>query len=643
MENIDNKYQIKDEITHILDRAGMFIGSTINVLKTSTIYFPSKNILKEVDNVPCNDGLHKIIDEVFSNSIDEYRRSKLVKKQSLFDITNISLSVNEDGVCEIRDNGGIPVVKHSKTNLYVPKMIFGMLRTSSNYDDEIEKEWVGTNGFGAKLTNIFSEWFQVETCDGKTKYVCRWKDNMRISEPEQITSCKPGEHYTHIMFKIELKRFDLEKIDVGNLRLLQKYSIDAAASNPGLNIHFQSDIFEGKLNSDWKFGSFIDYIKLYIDEKNLPNIKNKLLQFTIGRDTLILGIGLPIENVGFVNGILCNQGTHIKRIQKQIAEYMVNICHENEMILITEKDVISRITIFVNCTITNPAYDSQSKTCLATKIDSSKLKLDEKILSEIKKSELYLILKDYYNIKYKEETKKELRQLNNSIKSTKSKKLIQPGIKDSRKNELWIFEGNSASGGFRKMRNSYQAAYLLRGKIKNTLNLSRSQIIENQELREIISALGLQFEKPNENLRNISYSKIVFCTDMDSDGDHICGLLLSFFAKHFPELFTKNIIYRALSPIIIAQKGKKISYYYNMKDWENDMNNHRNDDIQYTKGLGGLSDINYREMLQNPKFLKLTFKDSDKESIKIWFDKSTTMRKELLMAENENENNFENS
>lgn len=642
MKTIEEKYQSKDEITQILDRSGMWIGSSINECVTESIYYPSKNILKETENISFNAGLHKLIDEVFSNSVDEYRRSKTTKKDSLFDVNKITVEINSNGYCCITDNGGIPVQIHKETGVYVPKMIFGMLRTSSNYDDTQDKEWVGTNGLGAKLTNIFSSYFEVETCDGKNLYKCRWENNMREVGEESITPTK--EHYTKITFQIDLPRFEIDKIDTGNLRLLQRHCIDSAASNLGLIIDFKSDIADKKLNSVWKFDSFKDYVMMFID-KDMKLNDSDFMEIKTGRDTIILGFGISVPDMGFVNGALCNRGTHIRKIQKQVAEYMTVICQKEDMELITEKDVISRFTIFVNCIVHNPSYDSQSKTCLATKIDSSKLKIDDKSLTKLKTSTLFSLLKDYYNIKYKEEKKKELRKLNTAVKNTKSKKLIIPGIKDKSKNELWIFEGNSANGGFRKMRNNYQAAYLLRGKIKNTLNLSRSQIVENQELREIIAILGLQFEKPLENVQNIQYSKIVFCTDMDADGDHICGLLISFFAKHFPELFGKGVIFRALSPIIIVNnnsKKKESEYFYNMRDWElnKEKYNSAKFDIQYTKGLGGLVDGDYKEMLQNPKFLKFSLEKDDKEVITIWFDKSTSMRKEILMSENSSE--FEN-
>jgi DNA topoisomerase-2 len=631
---VEDKYQIKDEISHILDRSGMWIGSTINDFVQNYVYVPSRNKFLLKDMISHNAGLEKVIDEVFTNSIDEYRRSKT--KAALFDITQINVTLNSDGTCIIEDNGGIPVVIHKETGEYVPKMIFGMLRTSSNYDDSENKEWVGTNGLGAKVTNIFSEWFVVETCDGKNAYKCRWENNMKVVSSEEVTKSggstknAGAEHYTRVSFKIDLNRFDLEKIDTGNIRLFQKHCIDAAAANPGLIVNFVSDIADGKLNGSWKFENFQEYVKLYvfneINEEDMLSIKS-------GSDDMVLWFGSGIENIGFVNGALCCKGTHIKKIQKQITDVLVSHCHKNGMDLITEKDVLSRFSVFVSCTIHNPVYDSQAKTCLATKIEPLKLRIENRILTLLKESNLMIMLNDYYNIKYKEQKKKELRSLNNIIKSTKSRKLIAAGVVDPTINELWLFEGTSASSGFRKARNYYQAAYLLRGKVKNTVNLGRSQILDNVEFREILAILGLQFEKPEENIKKIRFSKIVICTDADHDGAHICGLLLAFFSKHFPELFASQKIFIAQSPIIIAEKGAKAEHFYNQHEWDVVKDKYTGYDITYTKGLGGLKDADYKNMLQSPKLLRMRMEKEDSKSVDVWFDTSTDVRKELIMLE----------
>lgn len=628
--NITEKYQVKSEIDHVLDRSGMWLGSSDTELMDYPVYMPSKNKIETL-NIGYNAALNKLIDEVLSNSIDEYRRSKSVNKSSLFDITRISVTINSDGFVEIYDNGGIPVKMHSEFGAYVPEMIFGHLRTSSNYDDSEEREVVGTNGLGAKLTNIFSTEFTVNTADGKKEYNCTWTNNMKDMGEAVIKDTK--EHFTKISFKIDLHRFLLEELSVGTIRIIQKRCIDAAAANPGLIIDFKTDVAEGKLNSSWKFDTFQEYIQLYIDKELIE----KSSVYKSNKDYILIVPDGESSNIGFVNGALCNEGTHIKKIEKQITDKILEFCKKDDMELITERDILARMCVFVNCTITNPSYDSQAKNKLTTKINKYQLSFDKKFLHKLKTSELYESIKSFYDIKYAEQKRKEIRKLNATIKATKTKKLIQSAIKDPKLNEFWIFEGNSAGNGFRKGRNLYQSGYLLMGKIKNTFGLGRGQILENIELREMLAISNLQFNEPTKNLKNVTFDKFVFATDMDADGDHISGLLIAFYATHFPELFRAGKIYRALSPIIVAKpSNKKLDkkYYYHLEDYKKDEKNLKNYEIIYTKGLGGLDDHDYKQMLRNQKLIKFELKDiEDMEAIRVWFDKSTEMRKKILLED----------
>ncbi len=638
IQNFDEKYQVKSEIEHVLDKSGMWIGSTNNNVIEYPLFVPSKNKIVLLKNIGKNDGLLKLIDEVLSNAVDEHRR-----KESLFKITEIKVIANNNGHITIIDNGGIPVQIHKGTGLLIPELIFGHLRTSSNYDDSKEREVVGTNGLGAKLTNIFSKRFSVQTCDTKNSVNIEWKNNMRESNKDLDTYPQTGflikkedskdlnNHGTKIEFELDLDRFDLEDLGVSTIRILQRRCIDAAAANPGLTIKFESDIAEGKLDSTWMFNNFQEYVNLFLETKHFDN----LLEYKNKKDDIVLipeNIGF---NIAFVNGGLCCEGTHIKKLEKQLTTSILEYCLKNDMELITEKDILQRITMFVNTTVINPTYDSQTKERLTNKIDKYILNFSKEFLDSLKDSDLMQSLKDFYEIKYAETKRKELKQLNKLISTTKTKKLISSASKDPSMNELFLFEGNSASNGFRKHRNLFQSAYLLRGKIKNTFNLNRNQIVENVELREVIAACGLLFGEPAKNVKNFKFNKLIIASDMDFDGSHICGLLIAFFGKHFPELFKALKIYRALSPIIIAtKKGQDKKYYYSIEDFDKEANTLKGYEIIYTKGLGGLDNEDYRQMLRNQKLILFSIDDiSDIEAISVWFDKATTLRKELILED----------
>lgn len=628
------RYQIKSEIDHILDRPGMYMGSTNNEVVETPLYQPSTNKIVMAKTM-YNAGLHKLFDEILSNSVDEHRRA-----DSLFKLDKISVTVNQNGFIRVTDNGGIPVQIHKQTGLLIPELIFGHLRTSSNYDDTQERDVIGTNGLGAKLTNIFSKSFKVCTADGKKSVVCEWTDNMKNLEVSELNL--ENKHYTSIEFQIDLDRFELKELTLGTIRQMQKRCIDACACNPKLEIKFESDVAEGKLNSTWQFESFDEYVRLYLLNEQYPLMK----KCDGNRYKMILVPTSNQDNVAFVNGALCcdSKGTHIRVIQKQILDKVIEYCKKNEMELITEKDIIARMRLFINCSIKNPTYDSQTKECLTNKLTSYDLKISDKFIKELLESELIQILKDFYSVKYAEEQKKENRKLNKMIQQTKTtKKLIASSGHGTHK-ELWIFEGNSAANGFRKYRNPMtQSAYLLRGKIKNTFDLKRNQIVENTELREIIATLGLLFNEPQKNIKNLKFDKIIVDSDSDYDGHHICGLFLAFITKHFPELIKAHKIYRALSPIIICQHiktGDKI-YFYSLDEFEKEQHsiNLKDYEVRYTKGLGGLDEDDYAIMLRQQKLLQFNIEDvEDLEYVNIWFEKSSEHRKVILMENNEFDN-----
>ena len=178
-KKIEEKYTSMTEREHILSRHGMYIGSIKEDESQIFIYDADNNkmILKDVVYSP---AMLKLFDEILSNSCDEFRRADNMG------LNEIEITVDKTtNYITIRDNGGIPIVKHKDAGVYVPEFIFGQLRTSSNYDDTEDRNVIGTNGLGSVLSNIFSKNFIVESADGKNKLHVEWSNNMETkSEPK---------------------------------------------------------------------------------------------------------------------------------------------------------------------------------------------------------------------------------------------------------------------------------------------------------------------------------------------------------------------------------------------------------------------------------------------------------------------------
>ena len=616
-KTIEEIYKSMDPIEHIILRPGMYIGSVKNEPRQMFIYSDEENkmILKDIDYIP---GLVKLLDEIISNSCDEYRR------ETNMGLTKIFVNLDKTGLVNIKDNGGIPIVKHKEAKVYIPEFIFGQLRTSSNYDDSENRDVIGTNGLGSKICNIFSEYFSIYTADGKKSFFRSWKNNMRIINDDlKIKNCK--EHFTESNFKIDFSKFECDNEFSENfISIIEKRCIDAAASNLGLEINFKytnnNKIIK---NTKWKFKSFDEYIELYsdyIDISEKITFKDEIMDIYIFPEN-----GL---NVTFVNGAECSKGTHIKAVRDLINSFISDYMKVKEKIEISNKNIDNKYSLFGLFKINNPTYDSQTKDYLINQIDKFsinpkyKLKLSDNFLKSIIKSEIKNIIIDWYKQKSEVEDQKILRKLNKQAKTKikNNEKFINANSKNNKNKELWIYEGNSATSGFRYARDPQtQAAYLLRGVILNITNLTPSQIMENRELSDIITILGLQWGK--NDVTKLNFNKIIIATDADFDGSHICGLLLSFF-NLWPELYDNNMICRSITPIIIASKGNDIKKFYKMDEFKKNEKNLKGYKIKYAKGLGSLSNEEYKDMLKNPVLHYYKKDDLADNNLRLWFNKN---------------------
>ena len=315
---IEQKYQTMDEISHILMRSGMYVGSTKYEEKDWFIYNnkTGKFEMKIVNYIP---AMLKVVDEVISNSCDERRRSDNMG------LTELYVKIDKDnGEIIVRDNGGIPIVKHKEAGIYIPEFIFGQLRTSSNYDDTEDRNVIGTNGIGVKIANIFSSEFEVKSADSKNEITVNWKNNMREIVSRNITKCNKKTHFTQTRFKLDFSRFDtdLKTFDNDFINIIHKRCIDAAAANPGLKVIFNN----GNEDIEWKFKNLDEYVDLYSNILNISDkipFENDLCTAWIFPDSSV--------DVGFVNGAECSKGTHMRALRNEINQTVGDY--------ITKKDV----------------------------------------------------------------------------------------------------------------------------------------------------------------------------------------------------------------------------------------------------------------------------------------------------------------
>jgi len=626
-KKIEEKYQELSEVQHILQRPGMWVGSTKSEEKDAFIYNSKtgKFEMKIINYIP---AMSKVVDEVISNSVDEFRR------KDNMGLTELYVKIDKNtGEIIVRDNGGIPIVKHKEVGIYIPEFIFGRLRTSSNYDDTEDRNVIGTNGVGVKIANIFSTKFEVISADGKNEFHRSWSNNMEtLNNDLKITKCGKKTHYTQTRFKLDFSRFETELATFDNdfINIIHKRCIDAAAANPGLKVTFNS----GDEDIEWKFKKLDEYIDLY---SNLLNISDKI-PFENNLCTAYIFPDSSVD-IGFVNGAECSKGTHMRALRNEINQTIVEYITKKDKIKdLTTRGVDNKYSVFININVSNPSYDSQTKDTLTTPIDkfskdeNIKWEVNEKFLNKIIKSEIVELVRDWYKQKTAAEDEKALRKINRESSKglNRPDKYITCSSKRKSERQLWIFEGDSAKSGLRGGRNpEIQAGLIMRGVPLNCYGMTPVQIMKNEVFNDIVTVLGLKWGK-EFNIEDLNFGKIVIATDADVDGDKIASLLLVFF-NNWPELFEKNIVCRNISPIIISRKGKDCKKFYNIEEFKEAEKKLKGYSHKYVKGLGGLSNQESKEMYQEPKFMYFKKDEAADSMFRKWFAKGDAeTRKKML-------------
>ena len=612
--SVDKKFQKLDDIDHVILRPGMYIGSIKPHKANKWIIEDDKMVQKELNYNP---GLLKIFDEIVTNSVDESKRSGSK-------LNTIKVDINrETNYINIWDNGGIPVVKHTEHKEWIPEMIFSNLKAGSNFDDSEERSWAGTNGVGSTLTNIYSKEFTVSTCDGKNQYSQTFSNNMRKRTTAKVKKSNKG--FTEINYLVDFDKFELTGIDEDHFKMLEKRVYDIAACNTSLKVYFN-----GKLIN---FKGFDDYIKLYTSDFFYESKKDK---------TWSLGIALSesgFQQVSFANSTdTYDGGTHVEYIMKQIQVALIEYFQKKHKVEIKPSELRNHMFLFLDSTVINPSFSSQTKEKLITEIKDfgSKFEVPVKLIQSILKSEIVNSILDWIQQKKNAEDSKLQRDLNKKLGKIKVEKLIDAKGKDRWKCSIGLFEGDSAISAFRKYRTpDTMGAFALKGKFVNVSEMTNQKLVQNDEVVNLMAAIGLKLGQTID-LKSLRYGRVLFYVDADVDGNSIAALLLNFFYKYWPDMFDRKMVYKVETPIVVAipraKTKKKILFYtqteYNEWSEKNDL---KLFEIKYKKGLAALVDDEYQDIINTPRLTLITKDEVSDKSLDIWFGKSSDLRKiELL-------------
>ncbi|XP_063308256.1 DNA topoisomerase 2-beta isoform X2 [Pelobates fuscus] len=589
--SVERVYQKKTQLEHILLRPDTYIGSVEPVTQTMWVFDEDIGMnCRDVTYVP---GLYKIFDEILVNAADNKQRDK--------NMSCIKISIDVDSnIISIWNNGkGIPVVEHKVEKVYVPALIFGQLLTSSNYDDEEKKVTGGRNGYGAKLCNIFSTKFTVETACKEYKHSFKqtWTNNMLKTTEPKIKHFD-GDDYTCITFQPDLSKFKMEKLDKDTVAHLTRRAYDIAGSCKGVKV-----LLNGKKLPVNGFRSYVDlYVKDKLDE---TGVALKVIHEVVNDrwDVCLTLSEKGFQQISFVNSIATTKGgRHVDYVVDQIVTKLIEVVKKKNKAGVSVKpfQVKNHVWVFVNCLIENPTFDSQTKENMTLQMKSfgSKCPLSEKFAKAASNCGIVESILNW--VKFKAQT-----QLNKKCSSVKYSKIKgipklddanDAGGKHSLDCTLILTEGDSAKtlavSGLSVIGRDRYGVFPLRGKILNVREASHKQIMENAEINNIIKIVGLQYKKSyddQESLKTLRYGKIMIMTDQDQDGSHIKGLLINFFHHNWPSLLKHSFLEEFITPIVKATKNKQEMSFYSIPEfdeWKKQVETQKVWKIKYYKGLG---------------------------------------------------------
>ena len=619
---------------HVLKLPDTYIGDTeINTIQSWYFSEDSKKMTNdELNYIP---GEYKLFDELIVNSLDQYIRLSECSDSSIIPVKNIKITANrETGEISVYNDGeGIRIEMHPTENKYMPELIFGELLTSSNYDESELKHVGGKNGYGAKLVNIFSTEFTIETVDtlNKTKFSMTFYDNKTRKTKPKITTYK-SKPFTKITYIPDYKRFKSSGLtdDMIKIMLKRAYDLTACTGN-NVNVYFNDTKLECK--------NFEKYINLYIGEKTE---KFRVYEKVNNRWEIAVALSdsMNFEQVSFVNGInTLKGGKHVDYIVNQITKKLSDWITKKKKVTVKQNFIKENMMVFIKCTIDNPSFSSQTKETLTTNKDKfgSKCEISNKFIEQLSKSGIVEKSLELSSVKDLKSMKKNDGKKQHRLKGIpKLEDANWAGSKNSSQCTLILTEGDSAKStamsGLEIVGRDKYGVFPLKGKLLNVRDIKNiKKLLENDEINNIKKIIGLKTNVTYTSVNELRYGKILILTDQDEDGSHIKGLLFNLFDTLWPELFKMNgFLNGMLTPIVKVKMGTKTKFssidFYSSKDfkkWEAENKSNTKWTAKYYKGLGTSTPKEAKQYFRDLKMIKYTAEEaSDLETMKMAFSKN---------------------
>ena len=632
------RYQKITQVEHVLLRPDMYIGSIEALQDESMWVYDAESdavVNKKISYVP---GFYKIFDEILVNAADNKIRDDTM------DTIKVSIDPSSNEISIMNNGRGIPIEIHEQEGIYIPELIFGHLLTSSNYDDDEKKVTGGRNGYGAKLCNIFSEKFTVETADlsREKKYVQVFSSNMKEKSKPKITSAK--KEYTKITFKPDLAKFGMSILDPQIESLLKRRVYDLAGTLKNVKVHLNEERVKVK--------NFKQYVEMYLNGMRGdadPAIKTNVIHEVVNSrwEVAFAVSDGQFRQVSFVNSIATTQGgNHVDHVANQLVKkLMESVDKKNKGAALKPFQVRAHLWIFVNCLIENPSFDSQTKErmTLPQKEFGSKCDMSDAFISKVVKSGVMDNILSFAQAKAEQQMKKTDGSRRNRINGIpKLEDANNAGTRNGYKCTLILTEGDSAKAlamsGLSVVGRDNFGVFPLRGKLLNVREASLTQTTGNSEIQAIKQILGLKHSKIYADVAELRYGHLMIMTDQDHDGSHIKGLIINFLEVFYSSLLNiDGFLVEFITPIVRCTKGTQDISFFTVPEyefWKETHNDGKGWKIKYFKGLGTSTSADAKKYFSAlDKHLKEfhTLQDGDKALVDLAFSKKKAdERKEWL-------------